>query len=89
MADEVFLDRRRLAYDDAGCGAPAWQVTATFGGGEATGTAVTTVRMTNFGMTPPRVGPVVSIEDDAQLEIECRATAGGAPTAFLPSSPAR
>ena len=52
----------------------AWQTTATFADREVTGTATTTVLMTEFGMTPPRVGSVVSIEDAVRLELDVRAT---------------
>jgi polyisoprenoid-binding protein YceI len=51
-----------------------WQATATFVEREVTGTATTTVLMTDFGMTPPRVGQVVSIEDSVRLELDVRAT---------------
>jgi hypothetical protein len=47
---------------------------ATFAQGEVTGTATTTVLMTDFGMTPPRVGSVVSIEDSVKLELDVKAT---------------
>jgi polyisoprenoid-binding protein YceI len=51
-----------------------WQTTATFADREITGTATTTVLMTDFGMTPPKVGSVVSIEDAVRLELDVRAT---------------
>jgi polyisoprenoid-binding protein YceI len=51
-----------------------WQATATFAERDVTGTATTTVLMTDFGMTPPRVGSVVSIEDAVRLELDVRAT---------------
>ena len=51
-----------------------WQVTATFADHEVTGSATTTVLMTDFGMTPPRVGSVISIEDSVKLELDVRAT---------------
>jgi polyisoprenoid-binding protein YceI len=51
-----------------------WQATATFVEREVTGTATTTVLMTDFGMTPPKVGQVVSIEDSVQLQLYVRAT---------------
>jgi polyisoprenoid-binding protein YceI len=51
-----------------------WQTTATFAEGEVTGTATTTVLMTDFGMTPPKVGSVVSIEDAVQLVMDVKAT---------------
>jgi polyisoprenoid-binding protein YceI len=46
-----------------------WQVTATFTPSGVAGNATTQVRMTDFGMTPPRVGPVVGIEDQLTLEL--------------------
>jgi polyisoprenoid-binding protein YceI len=52
----------------------AWQVTARFGDQEITGTATTEVKMTDFNMTPPRVGPVLSIEDTTRLELDFVAT---------------
>jgi polyisoprenoid-binding protein YceI len=51
-----------------------WQATATFADRDVTGTATTTVLMTDFGMTPPKVGSVVSIEDAVRLELDVRAT---------------
>ena len=51
-----------------------WQATATFAERDVTGSATTTVLMTDFGMTPPRVGSVVSIEDSVKLELDVRAT---------------
>jgi polyisoprenoid-binding protein YceI len=51
-----------------------WQATATFVDREVTGNATTTVLMTEFGMTPPKVGQVVSIEDSVRLELDVRAT---------------
>jgi hypothetical protein len=34
--------------------------------------ATTRLTLTDFGMTPPRVGPVLSIEDEARLELDLR-----------------
>jgi polyisoprenoid-binding protein YceI len=51
-----------------------WQATATFAEREVTGSATTTVLMTDFGMTPPRVGSVVSIEDSVRLELDVKGT---------------
>ena len=50
-----------------------WQVTAQFSEQEVVGAAATRVLMTDFGMTPPRAGPVLSIEDAITLEIQLRA----------------
>jgi polyisoprenoid-binding protein YceI len=46
-----------------------WQVTAEFGASSVTGSATTNVNITDFGMTPPKVGPVLSIEDALTLEL--------------------
>jgi polyisoprenoid-binding protein YceI len=51
-----------------------WQATATFAEGAVTGTATTTVLITDFGMEPPRAGPVLSIEDAVRLELDVRGT---------------
>lgn len=56
-----------------------WQVTARFGEREVSGLAKTRVKMTDFGMTPPRVGPVLSIEDELGLEIDFTASREAAP----------
>lgn len=50
-----------------------WQATATFGESDVTGTASTTVLLTDFGMEPPRAGPVLSIEDAVRLELDVKA----------------
>jgi polyisoprenoid-binding protein YceI len=60
-----------------------WQSTATFADRDVTGTATTTVLMTDFGMTPPRVGSVVSIEDSVLLELDVRATVAPSLTDLL------
>lgn len=51
-----------------------WEVVATVTGQQLAGTAITRVKMTDFGMTPPRVGPVLSIEDELTLELEFAAS---------------
>lgn len=51
-----------------------WDATATFADGEVQGTASTTVLLTDFGMEPPRAGPVLSIEDAVRLELDVRGT---------------
>ena len=51
----------------------AWDATAVKKGDEITGKATTTFHMPDFGITPPKVGPVQSIQDDVQLEIEITA----------------
>jgi polyisoprenoid-binding protein YceI len=46
-----------------------WQVSAQFDEGSVSGDATTDVKMSDFGMTPPHVGPVLSLEDGLTLEL--------------------
>jgi polyisoprenoid-binding protein YceI len=46
-----------------------WQVTAQFANSTVSGNATTGVKITDFGMTPPKVGPVLSIDDGLNLEL--------------------
>jgi polyisoprenoid-binding protein YceI len=46
-----------------------WQVTAQFADTTVSGDATTDVKLTDFGMTPPRVGPVLNLEDALTLEL--------------------
>jgi polyisoprenoid-binding protein YceI len=46
-----------------------WQVSAQFADTTVSGSATTSVKITDFGMTPPKAGPVLSIEDDLNLEL--------------------
>ena len=46
-----------------------WQVTAQFADTSISGSATTSVNITDFGMTPPKAGPVLSIEDALGLEL--------------------
>lgn len=47
-----------------------WQVQAQFRAAEITGLATTDLRLTDFGLTPPTVGPVLSIADPIKLELQ-------------------
>jgi polyisoprenoid-binding protein YceI len=49
-----------------------WDATARFDEQGATVNAATRLALTDFGMTPPRVGPVLSIGDEARLELDLR-----------------
>jgi polyisoprenoid-binding protein YceI len=49
-----------------------WDARAQLSGSQATGTATTTVKITDFGMELPRAGPVLSIEDTLTLEVDFR-----------------
>ncbi|MFN8637715.1 MAG: YceI family protein [Chloroflexota bacterium] len=51
-----------------------WQATATFDGANVVGTATTTVLISDFGMDPPKAGPVLSIEDSVKLELDVKGT---------------
>jgi polyisoprenoid-binding protein YceI len=51
-----------------------WRVAATFADATVSGAATTNVKISDFGMTPPKVGPVVSIEDALGLELAFSAT---------------
>jgi polyisoprenoid-binding protein YceI len=46
-----------------------WQVTAQFDPSGVTGSATTDVNISDFGMTPPKAGPVLSIQDTLTLEL--------------------
>jgi hypothetical protein len=54
-----------------------WQVNASFANDQVSGTATTNVHMSDFGMTPPKVGPVLSIEDELALELNFTAAREG------------
>ncbi len=47
-----------------------WDVTAQIEGRTLRGTAATSITFTEFGMTLPRVGPVLSVEDLIVLELD-------------------
>jgi polyisoprenoid-binding protein YceI len=47
-----------------------WEVTAEIAGQSLTGTATTSITFTDFGMTLPRVGPVLSVEDLIALQLD-------------------
>lgn len=51
-----------------------WQVTANFDGSTVTGDATTTVQLTDFGMAPPKAGPVLTIDNAVTLELAFGAT---------------
>ena len=53
-----------------------WEVTATFADTSVSGSATTAIKITDFGMTPPRAGPVLSIEDGLTLELAFTAARG-------------
>ncbi len=46
-----------------------WQITAQFAASTVSGDATANVNITDFGMQPPKAGPVLSIEDALILEL--------------------
>ena len=52
-----------------------WQVNAQFDGGSVSGDATTNVNISDFGMSPPKAGPVLSIQDGLTLELNFAAAA--------------
>jgi polyisoprenoid-binding protein YceI len=53
-----------------------WDVTAQFAPSSVTGSATTNVNITDFGMTPPKAGPVLAIEDGLTLVLDFTAARG-------------
>ncbi|MGH2353911.1 MAG: YceI family protein [Chloroflexota bacterium] len=51
-----------------------WDVTATREGNRLAGTATTSFKFGDFGMTPPRVPVVLSVTDEIRLEVDLVAT---------------
>jgi len=54
--------------------AVTWDVTATFSAQDVKGTATTTVTFEDFGMSPPKAGPVLSVQDSLKLSLDFVAT---------------
>lgn len=54
-----------------------WEVTLRPASPDLTGTASTSFALTDFGMTVPRVGPVLSAEDKVTLELDFLLRPGG------------
>lgn len=48
----------------------AWQTTAALDGGTLKGKATTTFKMPDFDITPPKVGPVLSLSETVQLTVD-------------------
>ena len=48
----------------------AWQAVVTLEGDAITGTASTEFQMPEFDITPPKAGPVVSLEETVKLELD-------------------
>jgi polyisoprenoid-binding protein YceI len=52
----------------------AWDATVTKNGDTITGTATTNFSMPDFNITPPKVGPVLSLDENVTLKMEITAT---------------
>jgi polyisoprenoid-binding protein YceI len=52
----------------------AWTATAKLDGDTITGSATTTFEMPDFDITPPKVGPVLSLDETVTLEVDLTAT---------------
>ena len=55
--------------------AVTWEATAKLDGDTLTGTAFTTFNMADFDLQPPKVGPVVSLDETVKLEVDITAKA--------------
>ena len=62
-----------------------WDVRARINDQDATGTASTQVKITDFGMALPRVARVLSLEDTLTLEVDFHATSGVASSSPSPA----
>jgi polyisoprenoid-binding protein YceI len=64
----------------------SWQTAGSFTDQQFTGQASTPLKMSEYGMTPPRVPFVLSVEDDLTIEVSLLTTVGqGAPAAAAPA----
>ena len=53
-----------------------WNVTATVNGNDVSGQASTPFTFADFGMTPPKAGPVLSVNDNGTLEMAFKLSKG-------------
>jgi polyisoprenoid-binding protein YceI len=51
----------------------SWTATAKLDGDTITGTASTTFNMADFDIQPPKVGPVISLDENVKLEVDITA----------------
>lgn len=56
-----------------------YATSATFGNGDVTGHATTPEKMTSFNIMPPRIGPLLEVEDDMTIEFNFHAAISGGP----------
>ncbi|MEA2531409.1 MAG: hypothetical protein QOG89_3053, partial [Thermomicrobiales bacterium] len=55
--------------------AVSWEATAKLEDDTLTGTAFTTFNMADFDIQPPKVGPVISLDENVKLEVDITAKA--------------
>ena len=58
--------------------AMTWDVTATFSGEGCQGQATAPLKLSDFGLTPPKAGPVISVEDAGTIALTFQATKSAA-----------
>ncbi|HEX6511171.1 MAG TPA: YceI family protein, partial [Chloroflexota bacterium] len=51
----------------------AWDVSATFTPQGCQGEATSSFKLSDFGMSPPKAGPVISVEDAGKLDVKFQA----------------
>ena len=57
----------------------AYASTSTAAGAEMTGQSTTQIKMTDFNMTPPSIGPLVHVSDDMTVDLNFRAAVTAPP----------
>jgi polyisoprenoid-binding protein YceI len=51
-----------------------WEVTATFTGQGCEGTATAPLKLSDFGLTPPKAGPVIAVDDAGTIDLKFQAS---------------
>jgi polyisoprenoid-binding protein YceI len=62
-----------------------YESTATLTADTMVGKARTTLKMTDFGITPPSIGPLVQVSDEMVAEVDIKASIGGPAAAGAPA----
>jgi polyisoprenoid-binding protein YceI len=55
-----------------------WDVTATFDGEGCQGQAMAPLKLSDFGLTPPKAGPVISVDDAGSIALSFQAAKSAA-----------
>jgi polyisoprenoid-binding protein YceI len=56
----------------------AWDVTATLSADGVQGQATSSFKLSDFGITPPKAGPVISVDDAGKLDMKFQASRSAA-----------